>query len=376
MLTFPYVEDYIELLAGYDPGNALIFNSGKYSFSLARYDVNIVQSMASASLWNSQAYTDKQGELAVKLVLKYKRQFASHNIDISLVEENPQWRQPLRIIDRSQRIWLDGEDLVARFPYNSTWIEDFKKLKDSGQGRSRWDHDAKVWRLALTEYNVNWLVSWGDSYKFDIDPEVRRLYDQVVAAEATPYAIKLTQDGDQLTITNAADSLVEYINTKLGGFGLDNITKLVDASGVLGYTVDPKLVYPELLDLFGPERIVHVPSTEPGSMELIFDYAELTGRWPVCIYNPGNTQTVDLSRFPEDKVVRFDPTGRTKTCDYNYYDVKVVYANRIPKEWNYPIPLLVSTVEMMYGGKRMEWLNRAEKVIHYSYIPLRNNNGS
>ena len=119
MLKFTYVEDYIELLAGYDPGNALIFNSGKYSFSLARYDVNIIQSMATASLWNNQAYTDKQGDLAVKLVLKYKRQFASQGIDITPVEENPVWRLPLRTIDRSQRILLDGEDLLAKFPYNN-----------------------------------------------------------------------------------------------------------------------------------------------------------------------------------------------------------------------------------------------------------------
>lgn len=370
MLKFTHVEDYIELLAGYEPGKIVVFNSGKYNFSLARYDVNIVQSMATASMWNNQAYTDKQGELAVKLVLKYKRQFALAGIDISPVEENPTWRQPLRVIDRTLRIWREGDSILVKFPYNSSWIEDFKKLKDTGQGSSQWDHDAKVWRLALTEYNVNWVVTWGDSNKFDIDPKVRKLYEQVIAAEAIPYAIMLTREGNRLTITNAADSLVDYVNSKLGGFGLDNITQLVDNSGVLGYTVDPQLQYPELLDLFGLERIVHVPSTEPGSMELIFDYAELTGRWPVCIYNPGTTQTVDLSRFPEDKVVRFDPTGRTKTCDYNYYDVKVIYANRIPKDWSYPIPLLVSTVEMMYGGKRMEWVNRAEKIIHYSYVPL------
>ena len=89
------------------------------------------------------------------------------------------------------------------------------------------------------------------------------------------------------------------------------------------------------------------------------------------IYNPGTTQQIDLSRFSENEIVRFDPAGRTKTPDYNYYGVKVVYASRIPKGWSWPIPLLVSTVEMMYGGTRLEWVNRAEKIIHYSYIPLK-----
>lgn len=372
MLKFNHVEDYIEVLAGYEPGgNALLFNTGNYTFSLARYDVNIVESMASSTLWNAQALTDRQGELAIKLVLKYKRQFAQHGIDISSIEENPQWRYPLRTIDRSQRIWLEGDDLLAKFPYNNAWIEEFRKLKDVAQGRSYWDHDAKLWRLGITEYNVNWLVTWGEMNKFEIDPAVQSLYNKVIDTENTKYEIKLTQVEDNLTITNAAQSLVDYINDHLGGFGLDNLVKLVDYAGVLGYIVDANLQRPKLLNLFNDKRIVHVPSTEPGSLDLIFDYAELTGRWPVCIYNPGTTQTIDLSRFSEDEVVRFDAAGRTKTADYNYYNLKVVYASKIPKHWTWPIPLLVSTVEMMYGGARLEWVNRAEKIIHYSYIPLR-----
>lgn len=372
MLKFNHVEDYIEVLAGYDPGgNALLFNTGIYNFSLARYDVNIVDSMATSTLWNSQALTDRQGELAVKLIAKYRRQFANQGIDISPIEENPQWRYPLRTIDRSQRIWQEGDDLLVKFPYNSDWIEDFRKLKDVGQGRSQWDHDNKVWRLGITEYNINWLVAWGELNKFEIDPVVQSLYNKVIDVESTKYEIKLTPVEDKLTITNAAQSLTDYVTDQLGGFGLDNLVKLVDYAGVLGYTIDDNLERPELLNLFNDKRMIHVPSTEPGSLDLIFDYAELTGRWPVCIYNPGTTQLIDLSRFAESEIVRFDAAGRTKTSDYNYYNLKVVYASKIPKHWSWPISLLVSTVEMMYGGTRLEWLSRAEKIIHYSYIPLR-----
>lgn len=372
MLKFNHVEDYIEILAGYDPGgNATLFNTGKYTFSLARYDVQIVDSMAASTLWNSTALTDRQGELAIKLVIKYKRQFANQGVDIGPVEENPTWRFPLRTIDRSLRIWREGDDLLAKFPYQSRWIEEFRKLKDTAQGRSLWDHDDKVWRLGITEYNVNWLVTWGELNKFNIDTEVLDLYTKVIAAENSRYEIKLIQQADRFEITNAANSLVNYVEDRLGGFGLDNLVKLVDNAGVLGYTIDPKLDCPELLKLFGDDRVIHVPSTEEGSLDLIFDYAELTGRWPICIYNPGTTQTIDLSRFADDEVVRFDAAGRTKTSDYNYYNLKIVYASKIPKGWAWPIPLMISTVEMMYGGARLEWVNSAEKIVHYSYVPLR-----
>jgi hypothetical protein len=371
MLKFTHVEDYIEMLAGYDPGSGVIFNSGKYTFSLARYDVQIVESMAASTLWSSQALTDRQGELAVKLVIKYKRQFAKYGIDISPVEENPQWRFPLRTVDRSLRIWREGDDLLAKFPYNSQWIEDFRKLKDSAQGRSQWDPEAKLWRLGVTEYNVNWLVTWGQMNKFEIDSDVVDLYTKVISAENPRYEIKLVQQGEQLAITNAAPSLVEYVETKLGGFGKDNLVRLADAAGVLGYSIDSEIELPELLNLFGDQRMIHVPSTESGSLDLIFDYAELADRWPVYIYNPGTTQQIDLSRFSDSEIVKFDPAGKTKTPDYNFWTTKVIYVNKIPKVWQWPIPLLVSTVEMMYGGARMEWMTRAEKIIHYSYIPLR-----
>lgn len=377
MLTFPHVEDYIEILAGYEPGssNSMIFNTGKYTFSLARYDVNIVNSMANSTVWGNTALTDRQGELAVKLVLKYRRQYANQGIDVTPVE-NPQWRVPLRKVDRAQRVWLDDGTVKIKFPFNQNWIDDFRKYKESSQGRAKFNYDDKIWELGLTEYNINWIVTWGDLNNFELDPQIRNLYNKIILAEQEPYEIKLVKSHDRFEIINAAESLINYVNEKLGGFGLDNVTRLVDHAGVLGYTVDDAVVRDELLDLFGPNRLVHVPSTESGSLDLIFDYAELTGRWPVCIYNPGTTQTIDLSRFSEDEIVRFDPAGRTKTSDYNYYNLKVVYASKIPKHWEWPIPLLISTVEMMYGGARMDWIHRAEKIIHYSYVPLRDSNGN
>jgi len=372
MLTFPHVEDYIELLAGYEPGGThVLFNTSKYAFSLARYDVKIVESMANASVWGSQALTDKQGELAVKLVLKYKRQYANQGISIEPVETNPTFRLPLRKVDRTQRAWIENGQIKIKFPYNQNWIDDLRKFREISQGYVQWNHEDKVWTMAVTEYNVNWLVAWADTWKIDVDFDIRNLYNKVLQSETALYEIKLVRTDTGFEITNAAESLVNYVNEHLGGFGLDNVIRLVDCAGVLGYTIDSTVRYDELLDLFGPDRIIHVPSTEAGSLELVFDYAELANRWPVYIYNPGTHQTFDLSRFNENEVVRFDPAGRTKTPEYNFYTTKVIYVNKIPKHWDFPIPLLVSTVEMMYGGSRMDWMNRAEKIIHYSYVRLR-----
>lgn len=371
MNTYPYVEDYLELLGGYDTNSpsAILWPSNK-QISLARYDVNIVDSMSAHTVFGG-ALTDRQAELCVKIILKYRRQFAKINVDVTPVE-SPVFRHTPRKLDRSRRVWLDDQKVGLRFPYDRALIDSVQAHKKQSQGSMEWDNDEKVWWMGLTESNVNWAVAWGEAYNFEIDPLVRNLFDQILAAEQTPYEIKLVRTADGYTITNAAPSLIEYIETKLGGFGLDNAVKLVDYSGVLGYTYDENLVRPALLDIFKSHRNTHV---QPGdtNLDLIFAYAELTNRYPVCIYDPG-LKGVDLSRFKETDIVRFNTSGKTKTSEYNVHDVKVVYANKIPSTWDYDIPLLVSTQELMLGGKRMEWLNRAEKIIYYCNTLLRENN--
>jgi hypothetical protein len=373
MNTYLYVEDYLELLGGYDVNSpsTLLYPNNK-QISLARYDVAIVDSMSSHTVFGG-VLTDRQAELCVKIILKYRRQFAKINVDVTPVE-TPVFRHPPRKLDRSRRIWLDDQRIGLRFPYDRALIDNVQEYKKDSQGSAVWDNDEKVWWFGLTEANVNWAVAWGEAYNFEIDPLVRDLFDKILACEQTPYEIKLVQTDNGYTITNAAASLIEYVETKLGGFGSENLIKLVDYASVLGYTYDDNLMRPALLDLFKYQRNAHVvPDAEHANLDLIFQYAELTNRYPVCIYDPG-IKGVDLSRFEDKDILRFNTSGKTKTCDYNIHDVKVVYANKIPSTWNYDIPLLISTQELMFGGKRMEWLNRAEKIIYYCNTLLRENN--
>jgi hypothetical protein len=372
MNTYSHVEDYLEILGGYDinSSSSLLWPSNK-QIRLARYDIAIVDSMSSHTAFGG-ALTDRQAELCVKIILKYRRQFAKINIDVTPVED-PVFRHAPRTLDRSRRIWLDDQKIGIRFPYDRSLIDSVQAYKKESQGSTEWDNDEKVWWFGLTEANINWAVTWGEAYNFEIDPLIRSLFNKILECEQTPYDIKLVRTPTGFEITNAAPSLIEYIETKLGGFGLENGIKLIDYSGVLGYTYDENLIRPALLDVFKDQRNAHVvPDPEDTNLDLIFQYAELTNRYPICIYDPG-LKGVDLSQFNENDIVRFNPSGKTKTSEYNIYDVKVVYANKIPVTWNYDIPLLVTTQELLYGGKRMEWLNRAEKVIYYCNTIIREN---
>ena len=371
-IAYTFIEDYLELLAGYDTNTAPnIFHVANYTpaISLARYDITVVESMGAHTRYGG-ALTDKQADLAVRLVLKYRKQFARLGIDVTPAE-TPQFRKPIRVVNRSKQIWLDDERIGVRFPYDLPMIKAVQEERNTSQGSMKYNQEEKVWYLAITESNVNWAVTWGEINQFEIDPLVQNLFNLIMECEATPYEIKLVRTATGYEITNASDSLIEYIETKLGGFGIDNGVALIDNSGVLGYTYDDTLVRPTLLDIFGSKRDIHLPMMED-ALSMLLSYAEITNRYPVCIYDPSMTSAnIDLSRFNDDEIVRFNHSGKTKTCDYNIDCVKVVYANKIPTTWDYPVPLLISTVEMMYGGKRMEWINRAEKIVYCTNTKLR-----
>ena len=370
-ITYPHIEDYLEYLGGYEVGLAVWQPHSVNRISLARYDIAIVNSMASTTVFGT-ALTDKQAELAVKLILKYRRQFAKLGIDVSPAE-NPVFRMAPRKMDRTKRIWIDDGQILVKFPYDNILIKEIQNYREESQGRAHYDRDSKVWHLALTEYNANWVVSWGDRWDFEVDNGLREIFYQILECERQHYEIKLVQQADGYAITNASASLIEYINSHAGGFGSDNLVRLIDYAGLCGYTLDDAIPIPNLaLRYIGGKHAVHLEPSED-NLNMIFDYAEATDRYPVCIYNP-TLFDLDLSRFEECDIVRFDRNGKTSTSEHDPYGVKVVYAQKIPTTWDFPVPLMVTTFEMMFGGKRMSWTNRAEKIIYYSTSQLREHN--
>lgn len=374
MKQYVTVEDYLELLAGYDPGLnnwQLITGTNKSKISLARYDVSIVESMAFATNLQQAALTDKQAALSVNLILKYRRQFAAIGVDVSPVE-HPVYRRPVRTINRQKSIWIEDDKICVQFPYSDIIIRNLKQINIDGQGAAKFDNNTKVWKIDITEYTVNYVATIGQANNFYMAPEVMKLFELVLECEMMPYEIKLIQTETGYTVTNAAASLLEYIDAHIGS----DLIRLIDAAGVLGYTVDKTLFEStdlgkdSILSKIALEHELHLEQEE-NTISDILDYAEITNRYPVCIWNPNIMSPFDTSRFDPKDVVVFDQNGKTTTSNYDPYCVKLVYARKIPDTWTFPIPLLVSTQQMMYGGRKLNWLNLAEKIIYVSKTNIR-----
>jgi len=373
MKTFPTVEDYLEVLAGKRDlvtGALRATNWMGYEFkpivSLARYDVNFLNSVTDHTL-GGHPLTDKQAELAVKMVLKYTRQLNVKSVSTEPMVY-PNYRHTLRVIDRSKSLWMDQEHLYLRFPYNTEMIQQLRELLNTRQGSAKFDKDAKTWKIAISEYNVNFLYTWATGHEFSISQDVQSVMAEVLDIESKPYKIELVCDSEGIRITNAPVSMIEYLTSRGITFVPEDLVKLVDLSSVLGYTVDAEVLKAVEL-LIGSDLVVFARCREyelngdASHIERLVRYATATNRLPVVIFD--TTPKSSLSTYQEilgpDQVTVL---GNRKIESLDEITTPVVFSQRAVN-FNH-MPLIVSHVGLIAGGEKSMMIQNSEKIVYFN----------
>jgi hypothetical protein len=373
MKTFPTVEDYLEVLAGKRDlvtGTMKLSGWMGYEFkpivSLARYDVNFLNSVTDHTL-GGNALTDKQAELAVKMVLKYTRQLNVKSISTEPLVY-PKYRHTLRVIDRSKAIWMDQEYLYLRFPYNTEMIQQLRDLLNTRQGSAKFDKDTKTWKIAISEYNVNFLYTWATGHEFSISQDVQSVMAEILEIESNPYKIELVCDSEGIRITNAPVSMIEYLRNQGITFVPEDLVRLVDLSSVLGYTVDLDVLKAVEL-LIGSDLVVFAQRREyelngnAQQIERLVRYATITNRLPVIIFDttPANSLSTYQEILGKDQVTVL---GNKKLESLDEITTPVVFSQRAV---NFDrMPLIVSHVGLIAGGEKSMMIQNSEKIVYFN----------
>lgn len=344
MTKFPDLESYIEYIAGYIDINGKkvggFFIYPTPVINLARYDTKVVENLATQTLNEQMAYSDKQADLAGKIVQKYTRQLAKLGVEVPA--EVPTCRLGIRAVDRSRRLYIENDELCMRFPFDPNLIDSLREQRKEATGTMVFDRDARVWRLGMTEQNLCWAVFFAEQTGFEQTPEVQELYQKVLEIEKSGFAIRLQATDTGFEIVNASEHLVNYINDHVGGFGSDNLLALVDNAGSLGYAVDPALMevvaalHGDKVAVMASGRVVPLEKDQGYTLDDIVAYANLVDRMPAYMYD---TQTLPAQRRED-----------------------LVYLKRSVNIDN-PPKLLITTTSMMIGSRKTHWFNTAEKVI-------------
>jgi len=369
-ITFPHVEDYLEVIAGKKnlPGTAQVAHSFWVAYapiiSLARYDNGFLDNVTDQTT-NGGALTDRQAELAVKLITKYRRQLAAQNIEVADMTA-PQFRRPLRTVDRSKSAGIEDGRIYLKFPYETKTIDVIRSMSKESQGYMLFDRDTKIWKIALTEYNVNWVYCYAKENGFAIDENLSLLMQKIMECEQQDYKILLHYDQQGLQIKNAHPRLVSYIEHRVGGLDDANLFRLVDASCVLGYEID-SMIKDHVEHAVGGSTALLMLNREydfNNAVDVetrVVEYALKTNRFPIVVFNPTSISTESewVKHFEPEQVL---VVNNKKEIEYSN-DIKLIYTHK-PLRNLKAIPLLISYVGMMIGTEKQIMSAQAEKIFY------------
>lgn len=376
MKTYDHVEDYLEVIAGKRAIDGKVAASSwlGYEFkpivSLARYDVNFLDSVTDATLGGT-SLTDRQSELALKIISKYHRQLHAQGISIDSIVQTPCYRKPIRVVDRSKTIYIQDGEIIIRFTFEQKLIEYIRENAKASQGRVWFDKSLRQWRMALTEYNVNWISAFANSNQFVTDAEFTRAMQNILDCEAAGYELQLQVQDDYLTIANAPAPLLEHLAQPNNQFDIAQAAGLVDQSSVLGYTVHSDLMRAITEDVGSTQAIMLANREYDFKTEnwqnlehKIYQYAQTVNRFPIVVFDPqcnfsGWKQVVESEYITDLSTTR--QSEDAQVCANT--QARVILTNRAVKYMD-RIALLVSNMGMIVGQDKRIMIDASEKVFY------------
>jgi len=177
-------------------------------------DFKTIQSLADAPY----AWTEKQGNLAMMFLKRYKTLVDKFGFDSDELINNPRYDQPFRTISFEKSIDVfsaeDGREVLEmRFPYNEKFIALIRCLKKKTQGLvpMLYDGETKKWTMNYTDTVAYYATLIAVRYDFRIlNNKILIDYDEI-KKEKKKYAPAIADINNySIRLINAPESLTEY----------------------------------------------------------------------------------------------------------------------------------------------------------------------
>jgi len=168
-----YIEDLVSYL---DQNNQI---------GITLWDAGVLASFCT-QISNGNGFTEKQVQLAVKIIKKYKLKIVNFSTpaEIEHLINSPVCRIPVRFISQAMykiSIVEDstyGKMIKAEFPYHQSFVDIIRKNRHE-LGHAVWDKDQKAWMFNLSEHNIRFLRDLFKEHKTAIDDEFLNLSSQI-----------------------------------------------------------------------------------------------------------------------------------------------------------------------------------------------------
>ena len=194
----------------------LAYNTGGFVQNSGVHDKDFktIQSLADAPY----AWTEKQGNLAMMFLKRYKTLLDKFNFDTDELINNPRYDQPFRKISFEKSIDIftaeDGREVLEiRFPYNEKFIAFIRCLKKKTQGLVPmiYDGENKKWTMNYSDTVAYYASLIAVRYDFKIlNTKILNDYDEIKQEKKKYLPVVADIDKNSIRLINASESLTEY----------------------------------------------------------------------------------------------------------------------------------------------------------------------
>jgi hypothetical protein len=188
-----YVEDYLKE-----------FCLGKIQTNL--FDQTVCHSLGLQVL-SGKALTQKQANLSIRLLNKYKQQFLKNgSFDILEDLSNPIFKYPIRTVDSTKSVDIVNGKIVIKFPFNQLLVGSMREIANASYfSKPVFDGDSKAWTMDLNEESLAFVESKLIPDGFDISSDIQMYVDQMskIRDEIEDHVPMLVKKDNRYTLINS-----------------------------------------------------------------------------------------------------------------------------------------------------------------------------
>jgi len=169
---------------------------------------------------SDEQFTLKQRNYVLVILSKYSGVCKSLGLDYTSTLISPEWKHGIRVIDNTKLVWVeeieDEKWICLKIPFSLK--DELEKISQSDRGRygsSVWDHENKIRKLKLYDYNIIHLNDFFEKNKFERHSsflealsEVESIWEQ--QEQIIPRSVIVD---DEVNLINTSDEVIEYFES-------------------------------------------------------------------------------------------------------------------------------------------------------------------
>jgi hypothetical protein len=205
------VEDVLEVLAG--------ISVNTVNIRIDSSDIKIIRSIAK-QVHNGTALTDRQLDLALNKIERYRQGLELNKIDVDLVLEKKQTRLPLREVDRTQLISLTTYDnkpyIKVQFPFSKKLSAVWRSIVADVYAHLV-EPSKNIKLLRYSESTLYTVVTNLKEYDFELSTDVAKYYNTINDIKSNPltYIPYIDIKDDDVVVNNVSKQCEEYIESNI-----------------------------------------------------------------------------------------------------------------------------------------------------------------